>query len=95
MILTSQLDKNEPRVRARFRAGFRALDHLHTITVLTERANEYSLSLIRSIDYQKAFDIHKKVAIETVGFIIGTHKINKKCEINNIYEMRHTTFRET
>ncbi len=45
-----QLDENQPREQAGFRAGFRTSDHLH-------RAKEYRFNIwLGFVDYEKAFD---------------------------------------
>ena len=52
-----ELDENQPREQARFRAGFRTSDHLHTLSQIIEKAKEYRFNIcLGFVDYEKAFD---------------------------------------
>ncbi len=41
--IETQLDENQPREQAGFRAGFRTSDHLHTLSQVFEKAEGISL----------------------------------------------------
>jgi hypothetical protein len=52
-----QLDENQPREQAGFRAGFRTADHLQTLSQIIEKAKEYRFNIcLGFVDYEKAFD---------------------------------------
>ena len=52
-----ELDENQPREQAGFRAGFRTSDHLHTLSQIIEKAKEYRFNIcLGFVDYEKAFD---------------------------------------
>ncbi|KAE9413144.1 hypothetical protein Angca_005384 [Angiostrongylus cantonensis] len=51
------LDDRQPCEQAGFRKGFSTMDHIHTLTRLTEVSREYKRPLcLAFIDLQKAFD---------------------------------------
>lgn len=53
----AQLDSNQPPEQAGFRKGLSAIDHIHTVNQLIEKANEYEIELhLVFVDFQKAFD---------------------------------------
>ena len=55
--MKKDLDENQPREQAGFRAGFRTSDHLHTLSQVIEKAKEYRFNIcLGFIDYEKAFD---------------------------------------
>ena len=55
--LTNKLDTYQPREQAGFRRGYSTMDHLQTVKILIEKANEYNITLwMAMIDYEKAFD---------------------------------------
>ena len=52
-----QLDENQPREQAGFRAGFRTSDHLQTLSQVIEKSKEYRFNIcLGFVDYEKAFD---------------------------------------
>ena len=55
--IQKQLDENQPREQAGFRAGFRTSDHLHALCQIIEKAKEYRFNIcLGFVDYEKAFD---------------------------------------
>ena len=51
------LDQNQPREQAGFRSGFSTIDHIHVVSQLQEKANEYNIPLCFAfVDYEKASD---------------------------------------
>ena len=55
--MLGELDENQPREQAGFRAGFRTSDHLHTLSQVIEKAKEYRFNIcLGFIDYEKAFN---------------------------------------
>jgi hypothetical protein len=55
--IEKQLDANQSKEQAGFRQGYSTSDHLHVITQLVEKCNEYTLPLcLVFVDYEKAFD---------------------------------------
>uniref|UniRef100_A0A914VNL8 Reverse transcriptase domain-containing protein n=1 Tax=Plectus sambesii TaxID=2011161 RepID=A0A914VNL8_9BILA len=55
--LTRELDEQQPREQAGFRAGYGTMDHIHVINQLLERCREYKTPLVLTfVDYEKAFD---------------------------------------
>ena len=51
------LDQHQPREQAGFRAGFSTIDHIHVVSQIQEKANEYKIPLcLAYVDYEKAFD---------------------------------------
>jgi len=58
------LDENQPREQAGFRKGYSTVDHIHTLSQILEKANEYNIPLsVGFIDYEKAFDSIEHFAI--------------------------------
>ncbi|GFS08192.1 endonuclease-reverse transcriptase [Elysia marginata] len=58
------LDENQPRDQAGFRKAFSTNDHMHTLSQIIEKSNEYNLQLcLGFIDYEKAFDSVEHFAI--------------------------------
>ena len=52
-----QLDENQPREQAGFRAGFRTSDHLQTLSQVIKRKKEYRFNIcLGFVDYEKAFE---------------------------------------
>ena len=52
-----QLDDIRPKEKAGFRGGFRTSDHLHTLSQIIEKANEYRFNIFLGfMDYEKAFE---------------------------------------
>ena len=55
--ISDSLDSSQPREQAGFRSGFSTTDHIHTLTQIREKVNEYRKPLCMAfIDYEKAFD---------------------------------------
>lgn len=51
------LDQHQPREQAGVRARFYNVDHIHVVSQLQEKANEYKIPLsFAFVDYEKAFD---------------------------------------
>jgi hypothetical protein len=62
--LTSKMDFYQPKEQAGFRKGFSTTDHLFTMKILIEKANEYNFPLyLAFVDYKKAFDSVEKWAV--------------------------------
>lgn len=55
--LSKTLDNSQPREQAGFRSGYSTTDHLHCITQIIEKCQEYQKPLFLAfIDFTKAFD---------------------------------------
>lgn len=55
--ITPDIDKNQPPEQAGFMKSFSTIDHIHSISQLIEKHNEFQLPLyLGFIDYKKAFD---------------------------------------
>ena len=51
------LEQHQPQEQAGFRPGFSTTDHIHVVSQLQEKANEYKIPLCFAfVDYEKAFD---------------------------------------
>ena len=62
--LTKRLDDYQGIEQAGFRKGYSTCDHLLTMKILVERANEYNISLLMAfVDFEKAFDTVEHWAI--------------------------------
>ncbi|KAE9416827.1 hypothetical protein Angca_004021, partial [Angiostrongylus cantonensis] len=67
------LDEGQPCEQARFRKGFSAMDHMHTLTRLIEVSREYKRPLcLTFIDLEKAFD---SIEIEAVMEALGSQGV--------------------
>ncbi|GFR69759.1 endonuclease-reverse transcriptase [Elysia marginata] len=66
------LDENQRRDQAGFRKAFSTTDHMHTLSQIIEKSNEYNLQLcLGFIDYKKAFD-----SVEHFAIFDALRKIN-------------------
>lgn len=55
--VTKILDENQPREQAGFRKSFSTMDHIHVVSQIIEKTNEYNRTLYMCfIDFTKAFD---------------------------------------
>uniref|UniRef100_A0A7I4YAI8 Reverse transcriptase domain-containing protein n=1 Tax=Haemonchus contortus TaxID=6289 RepID=A0A7I4YAI8_HAECO len=63
------LDEGQPCEQAGFRRGFSTIDHIHTLTRLSEVSREYKMPLcLTFIDLKKAFDtVETEAVIEALG----------------------------
>ncbi|XGW25219.1 hypothetical protein V3C99_006554, partial [Haemonchus contortus] len=63
------LDEGQPCEQAGFRRGFSTIDHIHTLTRLTEVSREYRMPLcLTFIDLKKAFDtVEMEAVIEALS----------------------------
>uniref|UniRef100_W6NGJ1 RNA-directed DNA polymerase (Reverse transcriptase) domain containing protein n=1 Tax=Haemonchus contortus TaxID=6289 RepID=W6NGJ1_HAECO len=63
------LEEGQPCEQAGFRRGFSTIDHIHTLTRLTEVSREYKMPLcLTFIDLKKAFDtVEAEAVIEALG----------------------------
>ncbi|GFR95949.1 RNA-directed DNA polymerase (Reverse transcriptase) domain containing protein [Elysia marginata] len=80
------LDENQPRDQAGFRKAFSTTDHMHTLSHIIEKSNEFNLQLcLGFIDYVKAFD-----SVEHFAIFDALRKINIKENyiqiLENIYK---------
>ncbi|KAK6761455.1 hypothetical protein RB195_022502 [Necator americanus] len=58
------LDEAQPQKQTGFRQGFIYMDHIHTVSRVTEVCQEYRLPLVLTfVDYEKAFDSEETNAI--------------------------------
>ncbi|GFR93878.1 endonuclease-reverse transcriptase [Elysia marginata] len=70
--MESILDENQPRDQAGFRKAFSTTEHMHTLSQIIEKSNEYNLQLcLGFIDYEKAFD-----SVEHFAILDALQKIN-------------------
>ena len=76
------LDQNQPREQAGFRSGFSTIDHIHVVSQLQEKANEYNIPLCFAfVDYEKAFDSIEFKALKNQG--VDPAYINLICDLYN------------
>ncbi|MEE4247402.1 MAG: reverse transcriptase domain-containing protein [Kangiellaceae bacterium] len=55
--LSSSLDEQQPAEQAAYHKGYSTIDHLHAVTQILEKTNEYRIPLhMAFVDYEKAFD---------------------------------------
>ncbi|KAJ8724843.1 hypothetical protein PYW07_015801 [Mythimna separata] len=55
--ITKQLEENQPREQAGFRADYSTIDHIHVVKQIIEKLNEFGqLYYMAFVDYNKAFD---------------------------------------
>ncbi|KAE9412128.1 hypothetical protein Angca_007944, partial [Angiostrongylus cantonensis] len=67
------LNEGDPCEQAGFRKGFSTMDHIHTLTWLTEVSREYEIPLcLTFIDIENAFD---SIEIEAVMEALGSHEV--------------------
>ncbi|KAE9419854.1 hypothetical protein Angca_004258 [Angiostrongylus cantonensis] len=67
------LDEGQPCEQAGFRKGFSTMDHIHTLTRLTEVSREYKRPLcLTFIELEKAFD---SIDIEAVMEALGSQGV--------------------
>lgn len=84
--LTSKFDNYQPVEQAGFRKGYSTSDHLLTMKVLVEKANEYHLPMYFAfVDYEKAFDSVELWAVEQA---MNNCRIDSRYRtlIHNIYK---------
>ena len=62
--IKKQIYKDQSIDQAGFRPGFSCDDHLFTLSILTEKCNEFNIPLwVATLDYKKAFDSVKQTSI--------------------------------
>lgn len=75
--LSDKLDEYQSETQAGFRHGYGTRDHLLTMKLLTEKANEYNITLyLAFVDFEKAFD-----SVETWAILRGL----RNCRIDQRY----------
>ena len=71
--INSKLTEGSRREQAGFKRGFSTMDHIHVVTQLIERAQEYQIPLaVLFIDFRKAFD---SIEIRAVTSALKRHAI--------------------
>lgn len=91
------LEENGCRDQAAFKKGYSTIDHIHTITQLTEKCNEYQSPLcLLFIDFKKAFDTveHNAVLNSLIEQGINPNYIRIIQDINNNTSTQITMFHE-
>ena len=64
--LCSTLEEHQPEEEAAYRRGYSTIDHLHAVTQVLEKTNEYQIPLhMDFVDYEKAFDSIQHKAVFT------------------------------
>ena len=70
--ISKLMDENQPPEQAGFRAKFSTIDHIHTISQIIEKTQEFQLQIYMAfIDFRKAFD-----SVEHAKIIDALEKIN-------------------
>lgn len=91
--LTTKFDGYQAKEQAGFRKGYSTVDHLLTMKILIERANEYNIPLyIAFVDFEKVFDSIEHWAVKT-SLINSRIDYRYADLIANIYSETTTTIK--
>ena len=69
------LDFHQPREKADFRVGFSAIDHLHVVNELQEKAHQYNIPLsFAFVDHEKVFN---SIEFDPISHALKIQEVDK------------------